>query len=455
MNFISNAIDNPDQRISEDINLFVTYSLDLATGLLRHIVTLIVFSNVLWQLSGEIPFSLFGTSVVIHGYLVLSALLYSVLGTWLTMGIGRPLMLQNNIQQSNEADFRYSLVRLKEHGESVALYKGDTQEKVNLLLRLATIVTTYLAIIRTTRAITWLSSAYSQLSIVFAFLIASPRYFNEELLIGQLFEISGAYWYVHSALSYIIESFGKIAQWKAVTNRLQQFYTQLIKSQLKLKNANTFRGSHNTLITKELSIFSPLGHILVNKLTIEISAGDSLLITGPSGCGKSTLLQTLAGICPYFNGQMSFSPDGGVLFLPQKPYHPVDTLRNAVLYPHELYPITDTAVREALTLCKLNALLPQLDVKTDWSKVLSLGELQRLSLARAIIQQPKWLFLDETTSCIDTSMEAEVYKVLRKKLPSISLISIGHRDTLKAHHRRILELNGTGSWRCLETNIRT
>lgn len=275
---------------------------------------------------------------------------------------------------------------------------------------------------------------------MFAFLIASPGYFNDELQLGQLFEISGAYWFVHAALSYIIESFGKIAQWQAVKNRMQQFYTQLIQAQ-RLPPATSFHSA-NTLITKE--------HVLINKLTFELSAGKSLLITGPSGCGKTTLLQTLAGVWPYFAGKVSCPPAGSVLFLPQKPYLPIGSLRAAILYPHSHHRITDEKLKEALHICKLDSLLPCLDIETDWSKSLSLGELQRLSLTRAILYQPQWIFLDETTSCLDTSMEAEIYQVLREKLPTSALISIGHRDTLKTYHRLILKLSNTSDWSCSE-----
>ncbi|SCM81537.1 ABC transporter domain protein [uncultured Sporomusa sp.] len=446
MKFLVKAIDNPDQRIGEDIQLFVTHSLDLAVGLLRHLITLIVFSVVLWRLSGEIRVSLLTTEVIIPGYLVWSALLYSAFGTWVTIKIGRPLMLQNNLQQSNEANFRYSLIRLKEYAEGVVLCKGDTWEKHNLLKWFSNIVITQLAIIKTTRDITWISSAYTQLSTVFAFLIASPKYFNDELQLGQLFEISGAYWYVHSALAYIIESFGKIAQWQAVTNRLREFCTQLRLIQSQHLASNTSFYNPDTLITKELSVFSPAGHILVNKLTLALPGGESLLITGPSGCGKTTLLQTLAGVWPYFSGQMSCPPDSSVLFLPQKPYIPIGSLRAAVLYPYKHVSVTDNKVEEALHICKLAALLPRLDIETDWSKNLSPGELQRLSLARAILHRPKWIFLDETTACIDAAMEAEIYQILKEKLPDAAVISIGHRDTLTSYHRKILKLNGTGGW---------
>ncbi|WP_371381673.1 ABC transporter ATP-binding protein/permease [Sporomusa aerivorans] len=449
MRLAANAADNPDQRIGEDIQIFVSHSLELTLGLLRQMITLCLFSAVLWQLSGEVTVSLFETEIIFPGYLVWFALLYSVMGTWATMQIGHPLMLQNNVQQSNEASFRYGLVRIKEYAECIALYKGEAWEQCSLLKSFSNIIGTYLAMIRTTRNVTWLSTAYAQLSTVFAFLIASPKYFNDELQLGQLFEIAGAYWYVHSALSYIIDSFGKIAQWQAVKNRLEEFYLQLIKIPQREFSGTTLTCP-NKLTTQELSIKSPDGHTLVDKLTTEVSVGDSLLIIGPSGCGKTTLLQTLAGIWPYFDGQIFFPSEAVVLFLPQKPYLPIGTLRQAVLYPVRDGRVAKEKVAEVLHMCKLSALIPFLDTEADWSKSLSQGELQRLSIARAIVHQPKWVFLDETTSCIDTTTEAEMYQLLKKTLSSSSLISIGHRTSLMAYHRRVLELDGAGGWRFLE-----
>ncbi|MDF2875796.1 MAG: bacA 1 [Sporomusa sp.] len=452
MSLHPDTVDNPDQRIGEDINLFVTHSLELATGLLRQIISLTVFSAVLWQLSGEIKFTLFGREFVLHGYLVIAALIYSTFGTWITMLAGHPLMTQSNVQQSNEADFRYCLVRLKEYGECVALYKGDQQERVNLLDHLARIVTTYLSIIKTTRTITWISSIYSQLSIVFAFLIASPRYFNADLQLGQLFEISGAYWYVHSALSYIIDSFGRIAQWKAVTDRLNEFYTQLTTTNKASKRlpAISAANNHNTVAMKNLTILSPTGQVLINNLTLELRPRESILITGPSGCGKTTLLKTLSGIWPFFDGKITLPSEKKMLFLPQKPYLPIGSLRQAILYPYRMANTTNMTIKELLTSCGLCSLLQHLDREADWSKLLSLGELQRISIARAILHQPEWLFLDETTSCVDTRMEQAMYRILKEKLPKASFISIGHRDTLRAYHQWILHLDETGLWHCSE-----
>lgn len=449
MKFLDNSVDNPDQRIAEDIQLFVNHSLELVVGFLRHLIALIVFSIVLWRLSGNIELSFYIIDLTVPGYLVWSALLYSVLGTWITMKIGHPLMSQNNVQQSNEADFRYSLVRLKEYADCIALCKGDVWEKHSILKRFSCILVTYLAIIKTTRNITWISSAYSQLSTVFAFLIASPRYFNDELQLGQLFEISGAYWYVHSALSYIIESYGKIAQWQAVTDRLQLFYKLLAKP-LPLKASGITFVTPNMLLTKDLSIYSPAGHILLDKLTLEIASGECLLITGPSGCGKTTLLQALAGIWPYYNGTISCPPTAITIFLPQKPYLPIGSLRDAILYSHRPHNITDNQLREALRLCKLSALESHINIEADWSKLLSLGELQRLSIARVIVHRPQWVFLDETTACIDEATEAAIYQMLKEQLPSTSLITIGHRDTLRTYHNRILKLDSTNTWHSLE-----
>ncbi|QDR79110.1 ABC transporter ATP-binding protein/permease [Sporomusa termitida] len=443
-------VDNPDQRIGEDINLFVTHSLELATGFLRQIISLTVFAAVLWHLSGEITVSLAGTEFILPGYLVLAALIYSACGTWITVQAGHPLMRQSNVQQSNEADFRYCLIRLQEYGECVALYKGDQQEKVNLMQHLARIVATYLSIIKTTRTITWISSIYSQLSIVFAFLIASPRYFNGELLLGQLFEISGAYWYVHSALSYLIDSFGKIAQWQAVTDRLREFYTQLAAShrETKPRPAVFTSNKYKTVAMKNLTVLSPAGQILINNLTLELKPGESILITGPSGCGKTTLLKTLSGIWPFFAGKITLPPAEKMLFLPQKPYLPIGSLRKAILYPHSLTNVPNLTLKELLTICGLCSLQQHLDREADWSRLLSMGELQRLSIARAILHQPEWLFLDETTSCIDTRMEQAMYRTLKEKLPQTAFISIGHRGTLKAYHRWILHLEETGLWHC-------
>jgi len=454
MSLNPDTIDNPDQRISEDIHLFVTYSVDLATGLLRQLIALIVFSAVLWQLSVEIKLSFSTYEIMLQGYLVWCALLYSAVGTWISLRVGRPLLLQNNVQQSNEADFRYCLIRLKEYGESVALYKGDRQEKINLSKHFAKIVATYLSIIKTTRALSWISSIYSQLSIVFAFAISSPRYFNNDLQLGQLFEISGAYWYVHSALSYIVDSYGKIAQWKAVIDRLQQFHAQIMSTQqlyvTPLKAATTF-SKRKEIVLKDLSIFSPSGQVLLHRLSLALRQGFSLLITGPSGCGKTTLLKTLSGIWPFYSGGITLPSGQKLLFLPQQPYLPTGSLRGAIFYPHIAGESTNINVKELLAECGLNSLLEQLDVVADWSKLLSIGELQRLSLVRAIVQQPDWLFLDEITSSIDVKMEHAMYQILKVRLPHTSLVSIGHRDTLKAYHRLILAMDGLGSWRCFES----
>ncbi len=448
MSVCPEPVDNPDQRIGEDINLFVTHSLELATGFLRQIISLTVFATVLWHLSGEITVALNGTEIVLPGYLVLAAFIYSAFGTWITMQAGHPLMRQSNVQQSNEADFRYCLIRLQEYGECVALYKGDQHEKINLMQHLARIVTTYLSIIKTTRTITWISSIYSQLSIVFAFLIASPRYFNGELLLGQLFEISGAYWYVHSALSYLIDSFGKIAQWQAVTDRLDEFYTQLAANRTETtpRPAVSISKNHNTVAMKNLTVLSPAGQVLINNLTLELRPGESLLITGPSGCGKTTLLKTLSGIWPFFAGKITLPAAEKMLFLPQKPYLPIGSLRKAILYPHSMANVSNLTIQGLLTTCGLCSLQQHLGREADWSKLLSMGELQRLSIARAILHQPEWLFLDETTSCIDTRMEQAMYRILKEKLPKTAFISIGHRDTLKDYHRWILHLDETGLW---------
>lgn len=443
---LTNPSVNPDQRISEDIRLFIANTLDLSLGLLRHIVMLLVFSLVLWRLSGIATVSLSGLVLAVPGYLFWLALLYSALGTWFIIHFGRPLIARNILQQSNEADFRSCLTRIKDDDECIALQGGEKSERLNLAVFFQRITENYRCIARHTRTITFISAAYSQLSLVFAFLIAAPRYFNHELQLGQLFEISGAYWYVHSALSYIIDSFSKVALWKAVASRLDSFSRQMADAAGRgnSRKAITFTRSHQ-LKLKNLTVLSPAGHILLNNLSLELNARDRLLISGPTGCGKTVLLRTIAGIWPYFTGAISKPADGRIVFLPQKPYVPSGPLREALLYPGG-QSLPDKRLAETLKRCNLPGLAGKLEQSGDWEKCLSLGERQCLAFARAILQRPGWLFLDEATSSVDRQTEHSLYRLLEETVPAPAIVSVGHRETLRPFHTLQLNLEDSGDW---------
>jgi putative ATP-binding cassette transporter len=437
---------NPEQRISEDIKLFITNSLDLSVGLLRHFVTLVVFSMVLWQMSGLITLTAAEYTFTIQGYLLWLALLYSALGTCLTMQVGKSLAFQNVIQQTSEAEFRSALGRITEYDECVAFYGGERTEQLHLTKHFHKIIKNYLSITHCTKKVNLVSFAYSQMSIVFAFLVASPRYFNNEIQLGQLFEISGAYWFVHSALSYIIDSFGKFAFWKAVAHRLQHFSSQMYKArQITTRQGSITNSAANQLRLTNVTVFSLHSHPLVNDLSLTVKQQDRLLISGPSGCGKTTLLRTIAGMWPYFTGTIS-KPQQAIFFLPQKPYIAPTSLRNALLYPHAPSTCSDEYLREILGSCNLSQLSGKLDQYEDWGKNLSLGQQQCLSIARAILNCPDWLFLDEATSNIDAHMERRLYRLLEHYLPKLTIISVGHRDSLIDYHTLNLTLSPSGKW---------
>ena len=449
MNNLLHSTDNPDQRISEDIHLLVSNTLSLFLGLLKQIATLITFIMVLWQLSGNLNLTVSQTSITIYGYLVWAALGYSLIGTYLITRVGRPLVKLNVIQQGYEADFRYALVRFRENDESIALYNGEAAEKNNFMSIFHNIYTNYGKIMLTSKNITWLSVSYSQLSIVFAFLMASPRYFNHEIQLGQLFEISGAYWYVHSALSYIIDSFGKIAEWQSTLLRLKQFTQNMSKAQLLIKTTQNLTIHHSiddSFMAKNLFIQCPRKETLLKNFSLHLTPKDHILITGPSGSGKSTLLKTLTGIWPFSQGTIAHPPKEKVILVPQKSYIPVRTIYNVLLYPNLHAPITRLSMQKTLRMCQLSFLSEQLDQEDNWGKILSLGEQQKLAIARAILHKPDWLLLDEATSSLDKETELYMYDLLQKALPKTVLISVGHQDVLKKFHTLNLELDGLGSW---------
>lgn len=437
---------NPEQRISEDIKLFVTNSLDLSVGLLRQSVTLVVFSMILWQMSGIITVTAAEYTLPIPGYLLWLALLYSSLGTCLTMRIGKSLAFQNVLQQTSEAEFRSALGRITEYDECVAFYGGEKTEQCHLAKHFHKIVKNFLSISHCTRKVNLVSFAYSQLSIVFAFLAASPRYFNNEIQLGQLFEISGAYWFVHAALSYIIDSFGKFALWKAVAHRLQHFSSQMQSASLTAaRRGSITTTAKNQLKLTNVTVFSLNNHLLVNNLAVTLKQQDKLLISGPSGCGKTTLLRTIAGMWPCFSGTI-YKPQQAIFFLPQKPYIAPTTLRDALLYPHAPATVSDDYLREILDSCYLSLLTTKLDHHEDWGKNLSLGQQQCLSIARALLNKPEWLFLDEATSNLDQHTERRLYRLLEQHLPHLTMISVGHRSTLFDYHTHNLHLCPSGEW---------
>ncbi|GMA98986.1 ABC transporter ATP-binding protein/permease [Pelosinus sp. IPA-1] len=445
-----NSTDNPDQRISEDVKSFVNLTLRLSLGLLKATVTLLSFIVILWNLSGSFSISLGGNDVSIPGYMVWVAIIYATVGTWLTTKIGNPLVGLTYSQQRYEADFRFSLMRLRENSESIALYGGERQEQDSLLKRFHMVVNNFRDLMLRQKKLTWFTSGYGQIAIIFPLVVAAPRYFSNQIQLGGLTQISSAFGRVQDALSFFVDSYSLFAEWQAVINRLNGFSNSISKAHTiseKEKIRVTY-GEHLPFQVSQLHINLPNGERLLKKLDLTINKGDSLLIMGPSGCGKSTLMRTLAGIWPFGEGNITIPTKKKLLFLSQKSYLPLGTLRQSLLYPYNNSGFTtDENIRKVMTLCKLNDLADKLDKVEDWSHILSLGEQQKIAFVRAILHQPNWLFLDEATSAIDESTERELYKLLQTHLKDAAIISVGHRSTLTNYHAKKLVIDNIGNWR--------
>ena len=442
---LQEAADNPDQRISEDIGQFVNITLQLLIGFLRQLTTLAAFGVVLWELSGAFTFELGGTQIVIAGYMFWFSFIYSGVGTYLTHKVGRKLIGLNFDQQKYEADFRFSMMRVRENAESIAFYRGETAEREGFDLKFSDVIKNYWQLMRKTKHLNFYVNGYAQLAVIVPLILAAPRYFSKEIQLGGLMQISSAFGRVQDALSFFVDSYDTLANLAAVVNRLAGFTEHM--EEVKNIQSKVTHATAPELKISALNVSLPTGRDLLRKLTLELENAKSLIVTGASGCGKSTLLRTLAGIWAYASGEISLPKNARVMFLPQKPYLPLGTLRRALIYPlAEKNAPPDDALIKILRQVELPALVDKLDVADDWSRILSLGEQQRLAFARVLLSAPDYVFLDEATSALDEPRELEMYELLRGELPKITIVSVGHRSTLFKVHDSELNLDGAGGY---------
>ena len=449
MQFAAGETDNPDQRVADDVPTFISSTLSLAMGGIRSAVTLVSFVAILWALSGPLAISVHNFSIRVPGYLVWAALLYAIAGTWLTNRIGRPLVRLNFDQQRFEADFRFSLVRFRENAEGVALYRGEADELRSFTQRFGSIVRNWWSIMRQQKRLTWLTSGYGQASAVFPILVVAPHYFSGQILLGGLMQTAAAFGQVQDSLSFIVSSYTDIAAWRSAVKRLAGFQLALEHARVQIAGGATIHRAEqgaNGVTVEGVELDLPGGQPLIAGVNLSLEQGQTALLSGPSGVGKSTLLRAIAGIWPFGHGNIRVPANTRLLFLPQKPYLPVGTLRDVVSYPMPLGAVDDAALREALISVELPDLAGSLDQTRHWALQLSPGEQQRIAFARALVQKPDWLFLDEATSAVDEPTEAHLYRLLRDRLPDAALISVGHRSTLRPFHARqiLVQPDGTG-----------
>ncbi|WP_037347007.1 ABC transporter ATP-binding protein/permease [Selenomonas sp. oral taxon 138] len=431
--------DNPDQRISEDINQFVTLTLTLLVGILKQLATLSAFAVVLWNLSGVITVPVGGTEFTVYGYMFWLSLLYSGLGTYFVHVVGKKLIRLNFDQQRYEADFRFSMMRVRENSESIAFYRGEMAETVGFKERFASVIKNYWGLMRRTKLLNFYVNGYSQLAIIFPLVMAAPRYYAGEMALGGLMQTLSAFGRVQDALSFFVDSYSSIAELAAVIQRLSGFTEHMEESARVTSDIVRSEGSDKALVLQDLSIDLPDGTPLLSACTLSLPAGSHVLVTGASGTGKSTLLRALAGIWPYGSGRIELPQGAKRLFLPQRPYLVLGSLRRALSYPRTAA-ASDDEIARILKLVGMDHFAARLDDVDDWSRILSLGEQQRLAFARILLIRPDWIFLDEATSALDEPRERALYELLHQELPAASIISVGHRSTLFVLHDTELRL---------------
>jgi putative ATP-binding cassette transporter len=445
MTFMTDEASNPDQRIADDVRYATENAVDFALGLLIAVLMLISFVGILWTVSGPLNISIGSAELVIPGYMVWGALIYALVGSLLTYLFGRPLVEINVRRNSNEGDFRFGLVRLRESSEAVALIRGEADEQRSLRGSFSLVRGVWLEMMRAQRRLMTLTSAYGSLLVVLPTLVASPSYFAGAITLGGLTQIVAAFGQVQASLNWFVDNFPRIAEWRSNVDRVLVLNDAIDAVETTLADPeqstiNYEEGDVEQLVFSDLSIATADGAVVIDDATARIRKGERVLITGESGTGKSTLFRAIAGLWPWGSGRVIAPPREATMFMPQRPYLPLGTLRGALAYPGDAKRFTDDALVQALKRVGLDQLAGELDQDERWDQRLSLGQQQRLAFARLLLQRPAWVFMDEATAALDEENQDTMMRLFQNELAGTGLVSIGHRPGLDAYHDRTLSL---------------
>lgn len=445
MRLVAPEVDNIHLRIASDVYLFIQRTHELTTGLIGSVTTLVTFSIILWGLSAVTPLPLFGRDFSFPGYLIAGALAYALIGTLVAHWIGWRLIPLNFNQQRFESDFRFAIVRAADHSEPVALMHGEAVEREELHRRFANLVRNWTALVaRQTRLVGFIGG-YAQASTVVPILINSPAYLAAAIPLGSLMQSAFAFQRVEGSFAFCLSAYSKLAEWKAFMDRLWQF-----ENAMKEVDTHEARdkdrivvasGTGTALNVSGLDVRLPGGASIAAIPQLSLAPGSRAIVTGPSGSGKSSLFRALSGLWPSGEGQVMLPEGADVMVMPQRPYFPLGTLRQAVSYPRQAETVSDAALFDALTAVGLPHLRDRLDEEADWSVLLSGGEQQRIAFARVLLRKPDILLFDEPVSTLSDASGHDLYRMLIERLPQAIVLTIDRREVLRDLHPRHIALS--------------